>query len=157
MDSLIPSPFYTSPLSSVISYILNPLISIYHDSIYYIFSEIVETVLPSFHIFKKKAFWWHHMACGTLTLCPAVWEAQSLNHWTAREAPEPPSRVAICIPESGMCWAHNHGFWNGQTQGWGDSQSAQLIGAKGLININDFMDCVSQTSNLPSGRYLPKS
>lgn len=70
MDSFIPSPFYTSPLPSVISYILNPLISIYHDSIYYIFSEIVETVLPSFHIKKKKAFWWHHTTCGTQTLCP---------------------------------------------------------------------------------------
>ena len=91
---------------------------------------------------------------------PAVWEAQSLTHWATREAPEPPSQAALCIPESGMCWAHNHGFSNGQTQGWGDSQSTQstqLIEAKGLINTNDFMDCVSQTSNLPSGRYLPKS
>ena len=36
------------------------------------------------------------MACGTqfpekgLTLCPTVWEAQSLNHWTTRKP--------LCLP-----------------------------------------------------------
>ena len=117
MDSFIPSPFYTSPLPSVISYILNPLISIYHDSIYYIFSEIVETVLPSFHIKKKKSFLVAPHDMWDPDPVPAVWEAQSLTHWATREAPEPPSQAALCIPESGMCWAHNHGFSNGQTQG----------------------------------------
>lgn len=41
--------------------------------------------------------------------------------------------------------------------GCGDRQSTLLIGAKGLISVNEFMDCPSLTRNLPSGWHLQMS
>ena len=44
----------------------------------------------------------HHLTCGILVLCPGIrpmplaLEAQSLNQWTAREAPE--FRFDECAP-----------------------------------------------------------
>ena len=44
---------------------------------------------------KKNFFWPHHAACGILVPragikpVPSALEAQSLNHWSAREVPVP--------------------------------------------------------------------